>query len=120
MIQTEVRGCIPVPAVSGRRVGSSILASLSEAGGTLCFQNRVSPFPLTRLFPQNVDLECTRAFIVQIPDHWQLVLRLRQLLWILRMRPNHGIAPRNRVPKQNHSRGTKSQAGNGAAPDHAP
>ena len=42
-------------------MGSSILASLSEAGGTFCFRSRVSPFPLTRLFPHNVDLECTRA-----------------------------------------------------------
>src|SRR5882724_1313118 len=44
------KGAFQLPvSFSHRRVGSSILASLSEAGGTIREKCRASPFPLARL-----------------------------------------------------------------------
>src|SRR2546427_1892221 len=59
-------GCTPIPAVSSRRVGSSILASLSEAGGDALLRLASKPLPPRSPSSAKRHLECTRAFILQI------------------------------------------------------
>src|SRR5437899_4876127 len=59
-------GCTPIPAVSSRRVGSSILASLSEAGGDALLRLASKPLPPRSPSSAKRHLECTRALLLQI------------------------------------------------------